>query len=292
MNRIIKAFLFKLKKDLTFRITLIVGLSAAVLMTLINFLIDFSSRDETGIKFAMCNGQNLLLSSLSPIQNFGLAIPINLIAFTVAEFTQGVIRNKIIAGNSKRKVYIGLFLSGLIFTFVIMIAYVLLCFALGSIIGGFDPNGSANTGNIIGDLIGTKITPEFLIRKLIVTVFIYFSITSFTIMIATLFRNVGPSITITLIVLLILNIAGMIILSNGYNAETNSLEGFSKIFAYINPLSTISFSSITSKTVGENTIRVYEISNSIFISNILNNLGFGALWLFAGMEIFNRSDIK
>ena len=106
MNRIIKAFLFKLKKDLTFRITLIVGLSVAVLMTLINFLIDFSSRDETGIKFAMCNGQNLLLSSLSPIQNFGLAIPINLIAFTVAEFTQGVIRNKIIAGNSKRKVYI------------------------------------------------------------------------------------------------------------------------------------------------------------------------------------------
>ena len=109
MGNLFKAFLFKLRKDLTFRITLFIGLGLAVLMTLIYLGIDLVVKaleeDPSSYKFVFCTGQNLFINSLSPAQNFGIAIPINLITFTVLEFTQGTIRNKIIAGNSKTNIY-------------------------------------------------------------------------------------------------------------------------------------------------------------------------------------------
>ena len=112
MINLFRAFFFKLTKDLTFRITAIIGVGLAIVISLIFFAIDKVSGDD-GL-FRMASGQNLLITSLSPTQNFGLSVPINLITFTVLEFTQGTIRNKIIAGNSKGKIYASLFISGLI----------------------------------------------------------------------------------------------------------------------------------------------------------------------------------
>ena len=95
MFNIIRASLFKLFKDWTFRITMIVGLGLAALLIGI----------QAGI--GQLNGQSMFLSAVSPSQNFGLTVPINLVVFTVSEFTFGTIRNKIIAGHSKYKVYTG-----------------------------------------------------------------------------------------------------------------------------------------------------------------------------------------
>ena len=140
MGNLFRAFFFKLRRDLTFRITLIVGAGLAILMMVLfliidNFLGDFDAR--------VCSGQTLFLVSFTPTSNFGLAIPINLITFTVLEFTNGIIRNKIVAGNSKFKIYLGLFLSGLVFALSLLFVYVGLCTLLGTICGGFDPNGLA-----------------------------------------------------------------------------------------------------------------------------------------------------
>ena len=107
MWNLFKAFIFKLRKDLTFRITLIVGAGVAILLTVIYLFIDLAAKNlvgEAGYKFLFATGQNLFINSFSPAQNFGIAIPVNLITFTVLEFTQGTIRNKIIAGNSKPKI--------------------------------------------------------------------------------------------------------------------------------------------------------------------------------------------
>ena len=74
MARLFKAFFFKISRDLTFRITLIVGAAFAVFTCLL-FLIP----NDSGVNG--CTGQNMLLNTLSPITNFGIAIPINLISF-------------------------------------------------------------------------------------------------------------------------------------------------------------------------------------------------------------------
>lgn len=111
MINIIRASIFKLFKDWTFRITLFVGLGLAALLIGI----------QAGI--GQLNGQSMLLAAASPSSNFGLTVPINLVVFTVSEFTFGTIRNKIIAGHSKFKIYTGLFLTGLVFTFSLMLVY-------------------------------------------------------------------------------------------------------------------------------------------------------------------------
>ena len=115
MKNIFKAFLFKLKKDLSFRIIGIIGLALAVLLPTILFLIDLGIsqlNDDGKITHMLCTGQSLLVSSWSPTQNFGLAIPITLITLTVLEFTNGTIRNKVISGYSKTKIYLGLYFTG------------------------------------------------------------------------------------------------------------------------------------------------------------------------------------
>ena len=136
MAALFRAFFFKLSKDLTFRITLIVGGALAIFYTVIFLLVDSSSGLPIHL---MCTGQNLFVVSFSPVQNFGIAIPINLVTFVVLEFTNGIIRNKIIAGNSKAKIFITLFLTGLVFTLSLLFAFVGLSTLLGTIVGGFDP---------------------------------------------------------------------------------------------------------------------------------------------------------
>ena len=96
MGRLFKAFFFKLTRDLTFRIVLIIGAGIAFFMTALYLMIDLGVEGlagDTDVKFL--TGPNMLLTSFNPTSNFGLAIPICLITFTCLEFTQGTIRNKI-----------------------------------------------------------------------------------------------------------------------------------------------------------------------------------------------------
>jgi ABC-type transport system involved in multi-copper enzyme maturation permease subunit len=282
MGNLFKAFLFKLRKDLTFRITLFIGLGLAVLMTLIYFGIDMAVKgleeNPSAYKFVFCTGQNLFINSLSPAQNFGIAIPINLITFTVLEFTQGTIRNKIIAGNSKTKIYFSLILSGLIFTFVLIITYSLLCLGLGSIFGGFDINGVTMSG---------KLNPEFFWKLILLSVLAYILITVATIFFATLLRNVGPCIPIVILLLL-----GCYLISTIFNSigllgeEIEGIKVAAKVMEVINPLYSLSTSSSDPQT------GLLTITNEGFWWEIGNNIVYTGLFLGFGLLIFKKRDVK
>ena len=282
MGNLFKAFLFKLRKDLTFRITLFIGLGLAVLMTLIYLGIDLAVKaleeDPSSYKFVFCTGQNLFINSLSPAQNFGIAIPINLITFTVLEFTQGTIRNKIIAGNSKTKIYFSLILSGLVFTFVLIITYSLLCLGLGSIFGGFDINGATMSG---------KLNPEFFWKLILLSVLAYILITVATIFFATLLRNVGPCIPIVILLLL-----GCYLISTIFNTigllgeEIKGIKVAAKVMEVINPLYSLSTLSSDPQT------GLLTITNEGFWWEIGNNIVYTGLFLGFGLLIFKKRDVK
>ena len=72
MQRLFNAFLFKIRKDATFRITLIIGAALAVFMTVLYGLLE-KFAGGNGIKYL--DGQSMLLNSMSPVQNYGIAIP-------------------------------------------------------------------------------------------------------------------------------------------------------------------------------------------------------------------------
>ena len=195
MLRLFKAFLFKLKKDLTFRITLIIGGGIAIFMALLYFGIE-KAIDIEGAK--MINGPSMLINSMSPVQNFGIAIPVNLITFTCLEFSQGTIRNKIIAGHSKARIYVSIFLSGLVFAFLVLGAYLALCTALGSLFGGFNLDDVIFNGTVNG-----MFSVKYILQMLLVCFVSYISVVSFTVFFSTLFRQIGPAIPVVMIGLMI-----------------------------------------------------------------------------------------
>ena len=166
MGRLLKAFFFKLSRDLTFRITLIIGAVMAVAISLLyfgmqKFLLDELGGGVEGVKL-VC-GQMMFTTSMSPVQNYGLVIPINLIIFTCLEFSQGTIRNKIIAGNSKFKIYASLYVTGLVFALSLLSVYILICTGFGAIFGGF--NLKDNVFNVLGMSLsgatGVRYTVEY-----------------------------------------------------------------------------------------------------------------------------------
>lgn len=283
MAKLFNAFLFKLRHDLTFKITLIIGVALALFMTGLYLLLQYITEQ------IILTGQLMLVASLSPAQNFGLAIPVNLITFTVLEFTQGSIRNKIIAGHSKGKIYLSLCLNGLVFSFALISVYVLLSFGLGSIFGGFDPEGSSMSVAALGMV---KMAPFYLVKLLVVAVFIYIGITCFAIFIASLFRSIGPSIPIVIVVIVFTYLIGTVITSIS-NDETLTwiVRIFDPYYALgANELEVVSTTIVNGKEVP--TEYQQTLYNETFISGIISNAVYSALFFIGGLIIFKKRDVK
>ena len=274
MGNLFRAFFFKLRKDLTFRITLIVGAGVAVLMMGIFLIVDYA----IGVaEYKFCTGQTLFLVSFTPTSNFGMAIPINLITFTVLEFSHGIIRNKIIAGNSKFKIYLGLFLSGLVFALSLLFVYVGLCTLLGTICGGFDPNGISMAALSSSTTAGGFCSPEFLGKTLLIAVLIYISITAFTVFVSTLLRNVGPSIPLTVLPLMLLAIVGPVL----YQIVPESREAL----MFLNPLQVLATPEIDS----HNKLIITDMQ---LVGAIVSNLAYTGIFFGFGTLIFIKRDVK
>lgn len=304
MKNIFKAFLFKLKKDLSFRIIGIIGLALAVLLPTILFLIDLGIsqlNDDGKIIHMLCTGQGLLVSSWSPTQNFGLAIPITLITLTVLEFTNGTIRNKVISGYSKTKIYLGLYFTGLLYTLALISLYVLVCFGLGCAFGGFNPRGDLFSLSSLG---GGTITPDFLWKVIVLSLLAYVVIATMTIFFSTLFRNIGPSIPVVIILIVmcsgIASISQVLSMFGSEADEADSmaklLSGVAKFLKVINPIHSILVfdSTTTTEFVNEelNYTTTVGISWSSFWTQIGNNLVYIAAFFTGGLLIFKKRDIK
>ncbi len=267
MTNIIRASLFKLFKDWTFRITMIVGIALAALMVGINALAN------------SLTGEGMLLTSVSPSNNFGLTVPINLIIFTVSEFTFGTIRNKIIAGHSKLKVYVGLSLTGLIFTFILMSVYLALCVGIGSIAGGF--HASAIGG------------ARFICSFLAYTVVTYIFVTALSIFFASIFRNIGATIPVVVVLLVFLSLIPLIIvgiIGKGFTAEnvTMWLDPTYMLGLYGSASNIIAIV----KGLGGNVNSFFMQSNQMIAAGILTPIYWSVILFISGAYIFTHRDIK
>lgn len=270
MGRLFRAFFFKIRKEPSFRVTLIIGASIAIVMSLLYLLID----NATGS--SLLSGPNMLLNSMSPVQNFGIAIPINLISFTCLEFTQGTIRNKIIAGNSKFKIYVSLFLTGLIYAFSLLLVYAGICTLLGVIFGGFD----LEKGVMVGLYGGGLPSGKFILQMIVVYLAVYVFLTSIAVFFGTTFRTIGPTISVVVVTLLIAYFGSTIAI-----AFFRDDEGMLTFFRIIDPLFGLVDVSIDSSSV-----LYYE--NNTFILGLVSNFVYAAIFFAAGSLIFKHRDVK
>lgn len=290
MGRLLKSFFFKLSRDLTFRIVLIIGAGLAFFMTALYLMIDLGLEGLTGAEdFKFLTGPNMLLTSLNPTSNYGLAIPICLITFICLEFSQGTIRNKIIAGHSKFKIYTSLVLSGLVLTFALLIAYAGLCTLIGIIFGGFDLSNPIVLLTL--SISGAYAEPIYIVQMLLTAVVVYICIVCYTVFFAALFRSVGPCIPIVIIALIMLSLGGSLIASIGSILEDEALINFVKI---VDPLFVISGggSEMSYMVKNEKMVEYVSLDTSAFVATIINNLVYAAIFYAGGTLIFMKRDVK
>ena len=289
MGRLFKAFFFKLSRDLTFRIVLIIGAGIAFFVTALYLLIDLGIEGLAGESIKFLTGPNMLLTSLNPVDNFGLAIPICLITFTCLEFSQGTIRNKIIAGHSKFQIYASLVLSGLVLTFALLFVYTGICTLIGIVFGGFDLSNPIIILTL--SITGAYAEPLYIIQMLIIAVVVYIAIVSYTVFFAALFRNIGPCIPVVIIVLMMLALGGSIVAMIGEVLESDTLVNIVKI---VDPLYVISGGGTDFTYVIENDSAKQYVSleTGAFVANIINNLVYAAVFFVSGALIFAKRDVK
>ena len=289
MGRLLKSFFFKLSRDLTFRIVLIIGAGLALFMTGLYLLIDLGIEGLAGNSIKFLTGPNMLLTSFNPTSNFGLAIPICLITFICLEFSQGAIRNKIIAGHSKFQIYTSLVLSGLVLTFALLIVYCGLCTLIGTIFGGFDLKDPILL--ITMSIAGAYAEPSYIVQMVLTAVVVYICIVSYTVFFAALFRSVGPCIPVVIIVLIMLSLGGSLIASIGSILEDEALVNFVKI---VDPLFVISGGGTEFSYVikNDNPVEYVSIETGAFVANIINNLVYAGIFYAGGALIFMKRDVK
>lgn len=274
MLNIIKASLYKLFRDKTFQVTLIIGICLAVFTNLIYFAIFKSSDIKETVK--LYSGETALVNSLTPTSNFGLTVPINLVVFTIGEFTYGTIRNKIIAGHKKSSIYLSLVVTGFVFTLIMMTSYCFLCWVLGSIFGGVHASG------VIGENIGWIILFGF-------TAYIF--IMSFSVFIATITRNIGGSLPIIIIFFVFLGLVPTFV-NISHIVEGNvevTKDAASRIGMWVDPLFILSTytSSIANIMLSSNTT-----NGEMIAAGIIVPLTYAALFILLGTYIFSKRDVK
>ena len=157
-----------------------------------------------------------------------------------------------------------------------MTLYVGLCVGLASIFGGFDVNGA-----IIGTMLGTSTADAFW-KTLVLTVLAYALITFIAVFFASLFRGIGPCIPVVLLLVIIASLSATII---GPLAEgLEELQGAAKALKIINPFYTLSYIPTDEGKLA--------ISNSDFITEIINTVVYSALFIGLGFVIFKKRDVK
>ena len=289
MGRLLKSFFFKLSRDLTFRIVLIIGAGLAFLMAGLYLMIDAGIAELGGEDIKFLTGPNMLLTSFNPADNFGLAIPICLITFICLEFSQGTIRNKIIAGHSKFKIYTTLVISGLILAFALLFVYAGLCTLLGLAGGGFDLDKPIMTFS--STITGGYIEASYIWQLILVAIVVYICIVSYTVFFAALFRSIGPCIPVVVIVLIMLSLGGTIISMVGELLEDETIVNIVK---FLNPLFVISGGgTVTNNVVENNVMKSYiSIETGALVATIINNLVYAGIFFAGGAIIFMKRDVK
>lgn len=263
MSKLLKADFFRvLKSKLTY---IIVGI--AVLMPLLTCLLYLGINnligliDESGELISFVNGRILIFSSYSMTNNIGIVIPIFASIFICMDINNGTLRNKIISGSPRIKVYLSHLFTTIIFNVIIISIYLAFTTLFSNLFFGYGVEiDKEEIRNII----------LFIVSGTLSFVFIA-SVISF---LALVTKNTAPTIIFTLLftigLSLILSIVSIL------DTEKYATLLF-MIPTYMHYVLTNGFEVLTTAQV---------------IEGVASYLIFTVALAIAGIEIFKHKDIK
>ena len=276
MKELLKTDLRRMVKDKLFLIAIIVGLVFATSTPLMyKGLIDMLDNEAGADIFgALMNSKTILGSSFSPMNNFGLILPILIAIVIYKDISYGTIRNKIISGKSRISIYLSLFISGAILMGGCMLIYALIQFGLGSLLLEYSP-----TVNLVDDI-------PFVILTLLFGLLSYLFITAVLVFLCTNLKNVGGAIVLYFGITFVLMIIGSIT-SLAYTT-IEMMDGNKTLITVFEFLSNINILYHLSSVIGY----VESYTNTQIFYIIFDTVVFSGVITLLGILTFRKKDLK
>lgn len=210
MRELLKTDLRRIIKDKLFLVTCILGAFFAVSTPLLYKGLSMALEMEDELISLFASAKSIFFTSFSPSGNFGLIMPILLIIVLCKDFSYGTIRNKIICGKSRTKIFLSTFLSGTIVICGTMLAHALL--TLGISLCFFPYQAEAFTGK----------TFLYILLSILLSVLIYVFISAIVCFLSFSMKNTGLAVVFYFAVNFFFSIVGTIVAVASAFVETSN----------------------------------------------------------------------
>lgn len=254
-------------KDKLFLVSCILAGVFAIINPILNKVL-FEAVD-LGEMLGTMNAKTMMFTSFLPGDNVGLIMPILISIIVCKDFSQGTVRNKIISGNSRTKIYISHLLSSATVMCAVMLIHGLLTLGLSLCFFSYQS----------GDFTAADL--GYLILSLLFEMIVYFAISAIITLIAILSKNIGICLLLYLAVSFGFSIVGAIFTVIGALIDPqNAIYG---VIEFINALNIY-----TSALIGAGTS--YTAKQVIYILMSPVALSVGSTLL--GLRAFAHKNLK
>jgi len=262
MRNLLRADFFRIFKHKLSLVSLIIAVVFPVALAGIFFglkkLLTFGDADVETDLGMLLNAHAVVSSTFSFTNNFGIVMPIFATIIIMADINSGTIRNKIILGYSRHKIFASHFLTSLVYCLVLMTVYAGMT-VLWSVL--FFGKGEITREHAMSLLY-------FFILGLLLFAMVSVICTSLSLL---TFHNVG-AIILTLVICMGLGLATSLISAFDYSK-------FEHVMHFI-------------PTFVVNIFQMKEISLTMFIEALVGTVAFGGLFYILGTFGFARKDLK
>lgn len=255
MKHLLKADFKKTLKSKIPLVLIIIAIALPLLSASFNALIfHLIEKDlEPGAFDGIINNAYLYANSFSPINNLGILLLILVIILASHDFSQATIRNKIIAGHNKSKIYLSSLVVNLTIMLVVMFLYSTLTYLFNGLFMGF------NDGEFVLVLKSAAIGYSGLITLYsLITLLMY------------KYKKISGPILLTLGIFF-----GLIALNSLLNLIPKNLIDFS-FFQHIFPIIRLS--------------TAFELNVEFWWLALIVNIAETTLLIFLGLMIANKTD--
>ena len=276
MTKLLKVDFARILKDKLFLVACIVGGVFAFITPLMYQIIFSSLGGAETEEMLMAMGLSITAKSqffdaFSLGNNFGLVLPVLISIIICKDFSQGTVRNKIIAGNTRTSIFISMLITCFCTVFGIILVHALLTMLVSLIFFQFqsDPFTAADFGNFM--------------LSVVFEVILYIFVSALVCFLCAFTKNMGLAIVSYVAVIMIMSIVTSI-LQIAAMVFTEDSDIAKNIIDFLQNINVFNFSMVIGK--------VDKYSTEQILCCILSPLFGAAALSFFGALKFNKKDLK
>ena len=272
MLRLLKSDLKRVLKDKLFLISCIVcGVYTILNPLLYKAMFDFMEADTEMLQAMgmMPTAKSMLFQAFLPSGDLGLILPILIIIAVCKDFSYGTVRNKIISGYSRTSVFLSLFLTTSIVMCTLMVAQALITFGISLMFFEY-----ADVAFSISEL-------GYLLLSLLFEILTYVTLCAIMSFLCVFMKNAGVSVVMYFVINFVFALIGSVL--SIATVLPGMDESSKKLIEVL-----INTNIFMSTVIGSGTS--YTLEQLLYI--LAPNIIFAALFIFLGITVFKKKDLK